>query len=63
MIKLKLFLNKSIRYFFFPAEEGQGLVEYALILFLIGIVIIGVLSAIGPNIYNLVTNVVDYGLS
>jgi len=32
------------------AEPGQGLVEYALILVLIGVVVIGILTALGERI-------------
>lgn len=32
---------------FFTKEEGQGLVEYALILVLIAIVVIGILTVLG----------------
>ncbi len=35
---------------FFAKEEGQGLVEYALILALIAIVVIGVLSLLGGRV-------------
>lgn len=35
---------------FFAREKGQGLVEYALILFLIAIVVIAVLMLLGPRI-------------
>ncbi len=35
---------------FFAREEGQGLVEYALILVLIAIVVIGILTLIGSSI-------------
>ena len=35
---------------FFAKEEGQGLVEYALILVLIAIVVIGILSLLGRNV-------------
>jgi len=38
---------------FFAKEEGQGLVEYALILVLIAVVVIGALTALGGNIANL----------
>jgi len=41
---LKDFLGK------FSREEGQGLVEYALILVLIAIVVLVALSAMGTNI-------------
>jgi pilus assembly protein Flp/PilA len=35
---------------FFAKEEGQGLVEYALILVLIAIVVIGILSLLGGRV-------------
>lgn len=35
---------------FFVKEEGQGLVEYALILVLIAVVVIGALTLLGQNI-------------
>ena len=41
------------------SEGGQGLVEYALILVLISLVVIVVLSLLGPSIGNVFSNVVD----
>ena len=35
---------------FFAREEGQGLVEYALILVLIAIVVIGILTVLGRKV-------------
>jgi pilus assembly protein Flp/PilA len=35
---------------FFAKEEGQGLVEYALILVLIAIVVIGILTVLGGQV-------------
>lgn len=35
---------------FFAKEEGQGLVEYALILVLIAIVVIGILTLLGGRV-------------
>ncbi len=37
---------------FMPKEQGQGLVEYALILVLVAIVVIAALMVLGPIIGN-----------
>jgi pilus assembly protein Flp/PilA len=47
---------------YLPREEGQGLVEYALILVLIAIVVIAILALLGPIIANVFSSVVS-GLS
>jgi pilus assembly protein Flp/PilA len=39
-------------------EKGQGLIEYALILMLIGILVIIVLALIGPAIGKMYSNVI-----
>jgi pilus assembly protein Flp/PilA len=44
---------------FLPREEGQGLVEYALILVLVAIVVIAILLVLGPAIGNVFSSVVD----
>jgi len=44
---------------YLPREEGQGLVEYALILVLVALVVIVVLSLLGPAIGNTFSNVVS----
>jgi len=44
---------------FSPKEKGQGLVEYALILVLVAIVVIAILTILGPTIGNVFSNVVD----
>jgi len=44
---------------FLPHEEGQGLVEYALILVLIAIVVIAVLLLLGPIVGNVFSQIVD----
>jgi len=41
-----------------PREEGQGLVEYALILVLVGIVVVVILSVLGKSIGNIFSNIV-----
>lgn len=40
-----------------PREEGQGLVEYALILVLVAIVVIAILTLVGPQIANIFSRV------
>ncbi len=44
---------------YLPREEGQGLVEYALILVLVAVIVIAVLTLLGPqvaNVFSMVTN-------
>jgi pilus assembly protein Flp/PilA len=41
-------------------EEGQGLVEYALILVLVSVVAIGALAAIGTNVSNVLQTVANH---
>ena len=45
-----------------PNEEGQGMVEYALILVLISIVVIVILSTVGKQVNNVFSNV-SHGLA
>jgi len=40
-------------------EEGQGLVEYALILVLVAIVVIAILAILGPQIGNIFSRVTN----
>ncbi len=47
---------------FFAKEEGQGLVEYALILVLIAIVVIGILTLLGNKVSQ-VFSTIDSGLN
>ena len=42
---------------YLPREEGQGLVEYALILVLVAIVVIAILTLLGPQIGNVFSRV------
>lgn len=44
---------------FLPKEEGQGLVEYALILVLVAIVVIAVLLLLGPAVADVFQQIVD----
>ena len=47
---------------YLPREEGQGLVEYALILVLVAVVVIAILTLLGPQIANIFSKVTS-GLS
>ena len=38
-------------------EEGQGLVEYALILFLVAVVVIAILALLGPQVGSVFSSV------
>ena len=42
---------------FLPHEEGQGLVEYALILVLIAVVVIAILVLVGPEVGNIFSSI------
>lgn len=42
---------------FHPREQGQGLAEYAIILVLVAIVVIAVLTLMGPIIGNMFSRV------
>ncbi len=49
-------VNKML---FLPREEGQGIVEYALILVLVAVVVIAILLLLGPIIGNVFSNIVN----
>lgn len=44
---------------YLPREEGQGLVEYALILVLVAIVVIAILTLLGPQIANVFSKITN----
>lgn len=44
---------------YLPREDGQGLVEYALILVLVAIVVIVILALLGPAIGNIFSSIVN----
>ena len=41
---------------FLPREEGQGLVEYAILLVMVTIIVIIVLALLGPAVANIFSN-------
>ncbi len=43
---------------FIPREEGQGLVEYAMILILVSVVVVVVAILFGPAVGNIFSNIV-----
>ena len=44
---------------FLPREEGQGLVEYALILVLVAIAVIALLSILGDTVQNVFSDIAE----
>jgi pilus assembly protein Flp/PilA len=44
---------------YLPREEGQGLVEYALILVLVALIVIAILAVIGPQVANVFSKVTN----
>ena len=44
---------------FLPREEGQGLVEYALIILFIAIVVVAILVIFGPAVGNMYSQIVN----
>lgn len=44
---------------YLPREEGQGLVEYALILVLVAIVVIAILTLLGEQVSEVFSQIVE----
>ncbi|CAG0977990.1 hypothetical protein ANRL3_01942 [Anaerolineae bacterium] len=44
---------------YLPREDGQGLVEYALILVLVAVVVIAILLLLGPQIGNVFSRITN----
>ena len=42
---------------FLPREEGQGLVEYALILVLVAVAVIGLLTVLGTSVGDIFSDI------
>ncbi len=53
------FFIQELIMIYMPREEGQGLVEYALILVLVAVVVIVILALLGPAIGNIFSNIVN----
>ena len=51
--------RRSVMHWFPHNDEGQGLVEYALILVLVAVVVIVILALLGPAIGNIFSNIID----
>jgi pilus assembly protein Flp/PilA len=47
---------------FLDREQGQGLVEYALVLVLVAVVVIAILTVLGPQVGNVFSRITS-GLS
>jgi len=44
---------------YLPHEEGQGLVEYALIILLVALVVLVILTVLGPQVANMFSKVTN----
>lgn len=44
---------------FYPEEQGQGLIEYALIITLVTLIVIIMVSLLGPAIRNAYSNIIE----
>jgi pilus assembly protein Flp/PilA len=53
------FVERRIIMLFLQREEGQGLVEYALVLVLVAVVVIAILTLLGPQIGNVFSRITD----
>lgn len=50
---------EALQMLFLNREEGQGLVEYALVLVLVAVVVIAILTLLGPQIGAVFTDIVN----
>ena len=57
-VSLRAIIKEFQTMLYQPREEGQGLVEYALILVLVAVVVIIILALLGPAIGNIFSNIV-----
>ena len=51
--------EESLSMLYLPREDGQGLVEYALILVLVAVVVLALVGIIGGGIGNIFSNIVN----
>jgi pilus assembly protein Flp/PilA len=51
-------MNRFLQLFTGNGEEGQGLVEYALILVLVAVVVIAILTLLGPSLGNVFSTII-----
>jgi pilus assembly protein Flp/PilA len=58
VLRVKERLRKAAAYWRTVQAEGQGLVEYALILVFVGMAVILILALVGPAIGNIFSNLI-----
>jgi pilus assembly protein Flp/PilA len=51
--------SKECIMLFYPFEEGQGLVEYALLLILVAVIVVVGLALLGPRLGNIFSNIIS----
>jgi len=56
-LEYDFFSERNSSMLFAPQEQGQGLVEYAIILVLVAVVVIAVMRLLGPRVGNVFSSV------
>jgi len=65
-IRLHQIINRVIHYLFDAddnnkeADIGQGLVEYAMLLMLVGVIVMGMLTILGAAVGNMFQNIMEH---
>jgi pilus assembly protein Flp/PilA len=57
ILRWKLYRKEVVLVLVYKTEQGQGLVEYALILVLVAVVVIAVITLFGPLVGNMFSNI------
>jgi len=59
VLLLFVIAGKGEEMLFLPREEGQGLLEYGLVLVLVAVIIVAVLILLGPIVGNMFSTMVE----
>lgn len=59
ILSISLSQRRYLAMLFLHREDGQGLVEYALVLVLVAVVVIAILTLLGPQIGNVFSRITN----